>query len=221
MKLNEKQLQQVKDYLKNKDVEYIDLHFEVVDHIASDIETKMKISKLDFETTFEKVKEKWKKQLSLKSSFWIGSQNYKSRILIDKCIKIYRPLVLKSVITATIVLAFIYGMMKFLDINIINFWAIYKLIVLITFLYFTSSLLFWRYKIKKMKFKTSYSFLFQKQVFVNIYFSLFIIGQLFSSDAESFDFFEVIVLASIVLINILGKIIYDKHIETIKKYHLL
>lgn len=221
MKLNEKQLQQVKDYLKNKDVEYIDLHFEVVDHIASDIETKMKISKLDFETTFEKVKEKWKKQLSLKSSFWIGSQNYKSRILIDKCIKIYRPLVLKSVIAATIVLAFIYGMMKFLDINIINFWAIYKLIVLITFLYFTSSLLFWRYKIKKMKFKTSYSFLFQKQVFVNIYFSLFIIGQLFSSDAESFDFFEVIVLASIVLINILGKIIYDKHIETIKKYHLL
>lgn len=221
MKLNEKQLQQVKDYLKNKDVEYIDLHFEVVDHIASDIETKMKISKLDFETTFEKVKEKWKKQLSLKSSFWIGSQNYKSRILIDKCIKIYRPLVLKSVIAATIVLAFIYGMMKFLDINIINFWAIYKLIVLITFLYFTSSLLFWRYKIKKMKFKTSYSFLFQKQVFVNIYFSLFIIGQLFSSNAESFDFFEVIVLASIVLINILGKIIYDKHIETIKKYHLL
>ena len=64
MKLNKEQLQEIETYLTNKDVEYIDLHLEVLDHISSDIENLME--KISFEEAFEKVKNKWNKNFSYK-----------------------------------------------------------------------------------------------------------------------------------------------------------
>ena len=62
MKLTPEQIQTVEKYLTNKDVEYIDLHLEVLDHISSDIETKMTEEAFSFSDAFEegnKIGEYW------------------------------------------------------------------------------------------------------------------------------------------------------------------
>ena len=56
MKLTKEQIQEVEGYLKNKDVDYIDLHFEVLDHISTDIENLIIEKQFDFNGAFDEIK---------------------------------------------------------------------------------------------------------------------------------------------------------------------
>ena len=53
MKLTEEQIKEVETYLTKKGVKYIDLRFEILDHISTDIENSMNKKQLDFNETFE------------------------------------------------------------------------------------------------------------------------------------------------------------------------
>ena len=97
MKLSQEQIQQVEDYLKNKDVEYIDLHLEVLDHISTAIESEMTENEISFNDAFEKVKTKWNDTFSYKSSYWLGTSNGGSKLFIDHCLKIYKPITFKMI----------------------------------------------------------------------------------------------------------------------------
>ena len=48
MKLTEEQIKEVETYLTKKGVKYIDLRFEILDHISTDIENSMNKKQLDF-----------------------------------------------------------------------------------------------------------------------------------------------------------------------------
>ena len=48
IKLTKEQLQQIEAYLNNNDIEYIDLHLEVLDHISTAIENEMTIHNSSF-----------------------------------------------------------------------------------------------------------------------------------------------------------------------------
>ena len=90
MELTEKQIQRVEHYLDVKDVTYIDLRMEVLDHIVSDIEAKMIKESLDFETAFYRVTDKWNKHLKDKSSFYFGIMYSAPKIVIEKAKKYYK-----------------------------------------------------------------------------------------------------------------------------------
>ena len=53
MKLTKDQIQFVDNYLKNSDVIYIDIRYEMIDHIATAVEEKMEAENLDFYDAFK------------------------------------------------------------------------------------------------------------------------------------------------------------------------
>ena len=53
IKLTKEQLQQIEAYLNNNDIEYIDLHLEVLDHISTAIENEMTIHNITFKEAFD------------------------------------------------------------------------------------------------------------------------------------------------------------------------
>ena len=63
MKLTKEQIQQIENYLADKNVEYIDLHFEVLDDISTYIEIEMSERQIDFNDSFDEVKLKWHKTI--------------------------------------------------------------------------------------------------------------------------------------------------------------
>ncbi|SDW17452.1 hypothetical protein SAMN05444411_101211 [Lutibacter oricola] len=223
MKLNEKQLQKVKDYLKNKDVEYIDLHFEVLDHIASDIETKMETSKLDFETAFEKVKEKWNKNFTYKWSFWLGLTNGGSKLFIDHCLRIYKPILIKILLINILFSLAIYSINELGYFNFSKYNSIINHFYTAFALFFIGLCTLWYFKIKNSKIKTSYRYLFNKQVYTNIYTAGYIlINSLIPP--KDFNIYQVIFFSIALTILITGFELYKKHFKVVskhKKYQLL
>lgn len=54
MKLSKENIQFIDTYLKNSNVIYIDIRFEMIDHIATAVEEKMEVENLDFYDAFKK-----------------------------------------------------------------------------------------------------------------------------------------------------------------------
>ena len=81
-----------------KGVKYIDLRFEILDHISTDIENEMTIHNSSFNEAFDKIRIKWSKTFSYKWTFWLGVSNGGSKLFIDHCLKIYKPLWFKSIL---------------------------------------------------------------------------------------------------------------------------
>ena len=48
MKLTRDQIHFIDTYLKNSEIEFIDVRMEMVDHVASEVEAKMTSENLDF-----------------------------------------------------------------------------------------------------------------------------------------------------------------------------
>jgi hypothetical protein len=90
MELTTKQIQEIENYIKAKDVDYIDLKIELLDHIISDIENLVDKGFL-FENAFQLTKEKWNKHFRSSSSFYLGFQYSASKIVLKKAVKEFRP----------------------------------------------------------------------------------------------------------------------------------
>lgn len=87
MQLTAQQIQHIDATLVYNGLVYEDLKQEILDHIATDVETKMKNEKLDFEIAFTQSMELWKEQLRPSISNEIGF-NRKPFIVIKKWKKI-------------------------------------------------------------------------------------------------------------------------------------
>jgi len=94
MELTTQQLQRVEHYLNVKEITYIDIRTEVFDHIVSDIETKMETEKLDFETVFYNVTDKWNVHLKQTSSCFFGRIFSVPKIVLDKAKKYIKNITL-------------------------------------------------------------------------------------------------------------------------------
>ena len=89
MELTKEQIHKVAHYLNVKHITYIDLRMEVLDHIVSDIETKMMKENLDFETVFYSVTDKWNSQLKETTSMFFGVGFSAPKLVIQKAKKVY------------------------------------------------------------------------------------------------------------------------------------
>lgn len=96
MELTKEQLQRIEHYLNVKHITYIDLRMEVLDHIVSDIETKMIKENLDFETVFYNVTNKWNPQLKETSSWLFGIAFSAPKIVMKKAKTSYKRMFLIS-----------------------------------------------------------------------------------------------------------------------------
>jgi len=114
MELTTQQIQEIEHYLNVKDIVYVDLRPEVLDHIVSEIEEKMELEKVTFHNAFATSKQKWNAQLQETTSMFFGLGFSAPKIVIQKAKKVYwkQYLLLFFIITKYIIgfslLAFFY-----------------------------------------------------------------------------------------------------------------
>ena len=71
MKMNQNTLNQVREYLNKKEVSYLDVYHEILDHLLSDLEYQL-ANKKSFEEAFSIIKIKWDKLLEPDVSIFLG-----------------------------------------------------------------------------------------------------------------------------------------------------
>ncbi|WP_299666970.1 hypothetical protein [uncultured Polaribacter sp.] len=89
MELTKQQIQSIEHYLNVKNITYIDVRFEILDHIVSDIEEIINTENKTFNSALEEVKQKWNPQLKETSSMYFGLGFTAPKMIIVKAKKIY------------------------------------------------------------------------------------------------------------------------------------
>ena len=215
MKLTEQQLQRVEHYLNVKDITYIDLRMEVLDHIVSDIETKMVKENLDFETVFYNVTDKWNPQLKETSSWLFGIGFSAPKIVIQKAKKVYWKQYI--LLFASYFLPFIlltHFNFEIQNPNEFNFFIIIKSTVVLSFVAFIYMLL-----TKNNKIKTTYGFILKAQSLGVI--AGLILLLLFFTKLKELNGIYIGMFCSSVFMTFSYFHFYKKHKEAIKKYKVL
>lgn len=221
MKLNKEQLLEIESYLTNKDVEYIDLHLEVLDHISSDIENEITENNISFKDAFDKVRIKWSKTFSYKWSFWLGLSNGGSKLFIDHCLKIYKPLLIKAGATLLFFLILTFIFYKQIENDFAPFQTLAKYLFLVFSVIYIFLIYFWKYKINLAGKNTTYYYLYKKNVMPNIAITALFILQILVFKDSHFDV-SIFIFSYVFLFNLyIGFSFYNKHISTLKKFKML
>ena len=218
MKLTKEQIAKIEAYLNNNDVKYIDLHLEVLDHISTDIEYEMTDNNVSFNEAFEKVRIKWSETFSYKWTFWLGISNGGSKLFIDHCLKIYKPLWFKSILGIVAFIAVFYGIAAIFNIDLDANYQIFKITALSIALFFPVLLIYWNSKLKKTKLASTYSYLYNKQIFPNIFIVFILIIQIFRSEKEIFSDFIFVYFTMFFSLFIMGYNFYKNHIKAVSNY---
>jgi hypothetical protein len=217
MELSKEQIQRVEHYLNVKDITYIDLRMEVLDHIISDIEAKMKKEDLDFETIFYNVTDKWNKHLDESSSWLFGLTYSAPKIVMDKAKKSFLKWFLLLPILGFTPFLLLDKLNFFLSVNIIDRINLsFQIITVLCSSFFVFLLL----TKAKSKIKTTYSFILNTQKFnfsIGVFLFLdfnFINKEGIINNSQTGLLF-VYILASLTYFHFL-----KKHKEAIKKHKI-
>ncbi|MBU3011151.1 hypothetical protein KO506_07035 [Polaribacter vadi] len=217
MELTTEQLQRVEHYLNVKQIDYIDIRLEIFDHIISDIEAKMESEKLDFETAFYAVTDKWNKHLNDTSSFYFGIMYSAPKMVIEKAKKQYKKwfyLSFFSCLTPSIIIDNSNILVSATIENILNY-AFYG----ITFICLLIGVyLFIKKDTKKVK--TTYSFVLKTQSLGFVIGFPILFSLRFLSENGVLNSFNISFLSIFILHLFCYFHFYKKHKEAIKKYKI-
>jgi hypothetical protein len=177
MKLSKEQIAKIEETLVLNGVVYEDIKLELIDHIASEIETLMEENKIPFEEVLVRALENWNDQLMLSYSFWTGTTNVAPRIVIEKWKQIqgkHNPII---GIASLLITIFIIGILKLLKIDtipetttLITRWICLLLWIIIV----AVRIILWRSKCK-----TLFGFIFKKRSSVALNFTVLFLLELF------------------------------------------
>ncbi|QTE21559.1 hypothetical protein [Polaribacter cellanae] len=217
MELTKEQIQRVEHYLNVKNIKYIDVRFEVLDHIVSDIETTIEKNNLDFETAFYKVTDKWNTHLKETSSWFFGIAHSAPKIIIDKAKKLFKKWFF--------ILPAVYFMISFFNykLNIIFSKNIENVINL--FFQITSVFCFVLYVIvliliSRSKEKTTYRFIFKTQNLNLLIGTMILLDFNFFNNDGSLSLSLIGLLFAFILSTFMCFHFYRKHKEAVKKYKI-
>jgi hypothetical protein len=183
MNLTKEQIAQIEETLVLNGLKYDDIKLEVTDHIASEIEVLMEENAVSFEEILKLVFEKWKSQLRATTyGLWLGYAYSGPKIVMDKMADFS-----KSELKWGSVFGFFSALIIMLIYKInndINFLLMFG-IILKTIL-FASALLsiYYRAILSKSKWRTTYSVMFKRRIYLPLLYSVFI----------AFDFFPIVPL---------------------------
>ena len=161
MKLEQKQLEVIENYLNWKELVQVDLKNEVLDHMATSIENRMEEDEVAFSMAFKDVVLIWEKELTNYSSPLIGLLFSGPKMLIYKCVKELKQIYFRTGVIAlfiTILFTILsrkYDSTLFLEFSRNLFgYAYFLAIGIIVILHFA---------IRRTKTKSSFSYLFKTQ----------------------------------------------------------
>jgi hypothetical protein len=217
MELTEQQLQRVEHYLNAKDITFIDLRFEVLDHIISDIEHEMINDKIDFDSTFGYVTNKWNKQLKHSSSYMFGAVFSVPKIVLEKAKKVYT----KWYYTLFPILLVTYILVEKSS-DILSETAKNGLNMVFQISSICSLIIFLILFILKFKNKTSttYRFILNTQSLSLFITFILLFDFSYINNAGNLDSIQVAMLIAFIYSTISYFHFYKKHKEAIKKYKI-
>lgn len=214
MELTQEEIQKVAHYLDVKDISYIDLRVEVLDHIVSEIEEKLETENKDFYQVFQEVKQKWNPQLKETTSMFFGLGFSAPKIVIQKAKKVYWKqyvLLLGSYFLPFLVLNHLN--FKIENPTEFDFFILFKGTIILSFVAFVYMLLFRNYKIK-----TTYGFILKAQSLGAVTGSIILL--IFLTKLKVLNGMNIGMFCSFIFMTFSYFIFYKKHKEAIKKYKI-
>jgi hypothetical protein len=215
MNLTKEQLQIIENYLQKKKFEYIDLKYEVLDHIISDIESLLD-KNISFDIAFKFITLKWDKYFRETSSFYFGLMFHASKLVVNKAKKIFKSYYFLFLSLYFLPIVFNTFFKIRIDKNIVDF--INEFVLLSSLVLFVYILIIAR-KIVKTKIKTTYSFIIKTQYLGATFLVIGSLNQVFDKEGFLSGTSTSMLLAGYFVVFICHYF-YKKHKETIVKYKL-
>jgi hypothetical protein len=174
MKLTTEQIQKIEQNLILNGIQYEDIKLELIDHIASEIETKMEIQEVSFEVAFHDVFDNWKHEMKPSSSLWVGLIYSSPKIVMDRWKSTTKLQQFKSLFIAIIPTLGLLSLFK-----IYNNSAVIDHVLQGLSLVFFLLIIYYRVIIWKSKKKTTFSLMFSRNSnLILFYMMLFAIAPL-------------------------------------------
>ena len=89
MQLNSEQVELINSFLVKNEVVFDDMRFEIIDHIATDVEENY--NEIPFHEAIKIVLKKWETQIKLSNSFWVSSKDSFPQIILSKLKRLFIP----------------------------------------------------------------------------------------------------------------------------------
>jgi len=173
MKLTTQQIATIEETLVLNGVVYDDIKLELLDHIATEIESELSSEEKPFEVVLKEVFENWKPQLRPAShNLWLGSGLLAPRIIVDKLAnEKKRELFIGGIVVSLLTVVILAVENKFQDSSVLyNILFFLKTASLAgAILMIIGKLFFFNSKIQ-----TTYLFRFNNQFYVILLWSVFI-----------------------------------------------
>jgi len=213
VKFTKEELAQVNRYLDIKELCYVDLRYEIMDHILLDIEHEITHEKVTFEEAFKKSCDKWKGSFYSESSYWLGILFRGPRVFIDSCVKIQRPFLILLVMSTLL-----FTLLSVLIKPLFDFELLFYFTVVVTPIYI-SCVLYWWIQLKISRTKTSFSFLFYRYVIMNFLLNFLVLYQLYETRIETLNLSDFFYL--IFAFNVLyqGYFLYKNHQKEVSRFN--
>lgn len=216
MKLNKLQIEQIDNQLEKLGVVYVDYKFEILDHIASEVEKLMDEKNTNFDQSLSFVLEKWNPKFKKSTDLNFGLIWVLPEILKQKAKKIYWKKMLQLLAAAVIFTPILLLFKDSFPENLIKYsiWAI----LLIQFMGYIV--------IRISKSKTTFGFLYKQQFFAFL-FLYFIALYSLNSNAHLFEqsielVFPLFFMISLLTMALVASFSFFKaHFKELNKTHKL
>lgn len=222
MKLDKNQIDTIDAVLEKLGVVYIDYKYEILDHIATEVEEMMASDTIGFEEAFPAVLKKWQPKFKKSSSVLFGYFWEMPEILLNKCIKMYRKKLLLIITGAMVLTSGFLLFSSFLRNHLTDFFSIATILYSVALL--LSAIGYIRIRLSKRK--TSFGFLFKQQFIAS---SLVASQQIYymNSGFEKhvfsplFSYFIIFTLSIYFLLSVFNLIYYRAHFYELKRMRFL
>lgn len=217
MKLSSQQITQIEETLVLNGIQYEDIKLELIDHIASEIETKMQNQEVFFEIAFHEAFDNWQYQMKSSSSFWVGLIYSSPKIIMDRWKSTTKLQQFKSLFIAIIPTLALISIFK-----IYNNSAVIDHVLQGLSLVFFLLIIYYRVIIWKSKKKTTFSLMFGRNSNVILfYMMLFTIAPLRMTEINFWrNIFSAFLVSWFMVYLFFNLQLAFKHFQFIKKIKL-
>lgn len=214
MKLNAEQINTIDAILEKLGVVYIDYKFEILDHIASEVEESMNETGDDFEKSLEIILKRWQPKLKKSSSTWFGYSWEMPEIMMQKALKLYKRkmllLVALSMFFAFLIYFFGETIFEFYDVIRVYF----SIVVAFQFVGYL--------KIRISSKKSTFGFLYKQQflAFLFLYFQQFIYATSYAKllqNPNGLSFFMFFIMSMLIISPLSSIHFYKEHFQQLKR----
>jgi hypothetical protein len=214
MELSKEQIQQVENYLNSKNITYIDLRTEVLDHIVSEIEDKIIENEVTFHHAFAIAKQNWNPKLEEATSMFFGVGFSAPKIVIQKAKKVYWKqyvFLLASYFLPFLLLT--YFNFKIQNPTEYSSFILFKGVTILSFVAFIYMLVFRNYKLK-----TTYGFVLKSQS-LSAFIGLIVLA-IFFTKLKELNGINIGIFCTFIYTTFSYFHFYKKHQEAIQKYKI-